>query len=179
LTEPLRDERIALRFGSERDIPEILIAHQDDPTLYERLGYERPPSGAELGRAAESAAADRAAAVHVSLTILEHGSDDCRGSVTVQSIDQEAARAELGLWVAPQCRGRGYARSALTLASRWLLSSCGFERLAVRTETDNEPMLRAARAVGFVDEGVLRAYTRERGRRVDNVVLSLLPGELT
>lgn len=38
LDEPLRDELIALRFGAERDIPEILIAHQDDPAMYARLG---------------------------------------------------------------------------------------------------------------------------------------------
>jgi RimJ/RimL family protein N-acetyltransferase len=178
LSEPLQGERIALRLSSERDIPEILIAYQDDPTMHVRLGFERPPSGAELGRQAESAPIDRAAAAFLSLTIVEHDGDDCRGRVTVQHVDKEAARAELGLWVAPQCRGRGYARSALMLASRWLLSACGFERLAVMTETDNEAMLRTALAAGFVREGVLRGYTRERGGRVDNVVLSLLPEDV-
>jgi hypothetical protein len=29
-----------------------------------------------------------------------------------------------------------------------------------------------------VQEGVLRGYTRERGGRVDNVVMSLLPGDV-
>jgi RimJ/RimL family protein N-acetyltransferase len=38
-------------------------------------------------------------------------------------------------------------------------------------------MVRAASAAGFVEEGVLRGYTRGRGGRVDNVVMSLLPGE--
>jgi ribosomal-protein-alanine N-acetyltransferase len=174
LEAPLRDERISLRFSSERDIPEILIAHQDDPSMFMRLGHERPPSGAELGRAAERAAADRAAGERAGLAILELGSDDCRGELLIHHVDTEMARAELGLWVAPQVRGRGYARSALGLASGWLFAACGLERLAVLTETDNEPMIRAALAAGFVREGVLRGYTRERGQRVDNLSLSMV-----
>ena len=177
LAEPLRAERIALRFGSERDIPEILIAHQDDPRMYARIGDERPPSGAELGREAERAEAERAGRAHVSLTILEPGSDDCRGRIEVGHVDPEAARAELRVWVAPQYRGRGYASSALALAAGWLFGACGLERLGLLTETDNESMLHAARAAGFVHEGVLRGYWRQHERRLDAVALSLLPSD--
>jgi RimJ/RimL family protein N-acetyltransferase len=175
---PLRDQRIALRLAAERDIPEILIAHQDDPGMYMRLGAERPPSGAELGRYAEQADAERAAGSHIAWAILEPGSDDCRGQINAHHADWEAGHVELGIWLAPQVRGRGYAHSALGLSGRWLLESCGFERVTVLTETDNEPMLRAAAAAGFVREGVLRGHTRERGQRVDAVVLSLIRADL-
>jgi [ribosomal protein S5]-alanine N-acetyltransferase len=178
LNEPLRDERIALRFFCERDIPEILIAYQDDPSMHERLGEERPPSGAELGRLAERGASDRAACARVTLTIVEPGSDDCRGEVRVHNVDPDGRRAELGVWVVPEARGRGYARRALALAGSWLFRCCGLERLAVLSETDNEPMLRAAAAAGFVREGILRGYTRERNMRIDCVVMSLLPADL-
>jgi RimJ/RimL family protein N-acetyltransferase len=178
LQEPLRDELIALRFGAERDIPEILIAHQDDPTMYVRLGAERPPSGAELGREAERAEADRLAGSHLELTIVEAESDGCRGRVAIGHIDDDAARAELRIWVAPQCRGRGYARRALALATPWLFEACGLQRVALLSETDNEPMLRAASAAGFVREGVLHGYWRGGRARIDAVVLSLLPADL-
>jgi RimJ/RimL family protein N-acetyltransferase len=174
LDEPLSDERIALRFGSERDIPEILIAHQDDPRMYARIGDERPPSGAELGREAERAEAERVGAAHVSLTILEPGGDDCRGRIEVGHVDREAARAELRVWVVPQYRRRGYASGALALAAGWLFGACGLERLGLLTETDNEPMIHAARAAGFVHEGVLRGYWRQREQRLDAVSLSLV-----
>ena len=39
-------------------------------------------------------------------------------------------------------------------------------------------MIAAARRAGLTEEGVLRAYLRERGRRVDVAVLSLLPADL-
>ena len=51
LAAPLTDGDLMVRASAERDIPEILIAYQDDPTLHVRLGLERPPSGAQLGAA--------------------------------------------------------------------------------------------------------------------------------
>ena len=46
LVAPLTDGQVSLRFASEWDIPDILIAFQDDPQLHVSLGMGRPPSGA-------------------------------------------------------------------------------------------------------------------------------------
>jgi RimJ/RimL family protein N-acetyltransferase len=178
LAQPLRSERVTLRFESERDIPEILIAHQDDPTLYLRLGLERPPSGAELGRRTEREPAQRAAGAGVRFTIVESGSDVCRGQVDVHRVDWDHLRAEAGIWVAPAFRRRGLAADTLRLAGRWLFGVCGLARLELLTEPDNEAMIAAALSAGLEHEGVLRAYVRERGRRLDLAVLSLLPADL-
>jgi [ribosomal protein S5]-alanine N-acetyltransferase len=178
LTEPLSDDRVVLRDAAERDIPEILIAFQDDPQLHLRLGVDRPPSGAELGSRAERAPAGRAAGTQVTLTILQPGSDDCRGQLYAQDIDWDHSRAELGIWLAPQVRRKGLAVHALRLAAGWLFDVCRLERLQVLTHPDNDAMIRAARDAGFVYEGVLRGYERERGQRVDLAILSLLPGDL-
>ncbi len=178
LTEPLTDDGLVLRLAAERDIPETLIAHQDDPELYKRLGLERPPSGAELGRQSELARAEREAGTHVALTILLPGSDTCVGGISLQRIDWINARGELGIWLAPGVRGRGLAPRAMRLAAAWLFEQCGLQRLALLTETDNEPMLASARAAGFTFEGVLRGYTLERGQRVDCAILSLIPADL-
>src|SRR5436305_4376531 len=172
--EPLTDGVVSLRLYAERDIPEILIAYQDDPQLHLRLGDERPPSGAQLGRRSEEAPRRLAQGVGLSLTIVESGSDVCRGQVNVHHINWEHARAELGLWLAQQVRGRGLAPRALRLTAGWLFAACGLQRLHVLTEPGNEPMLATARAAGFQLAGLLRGYTLERGRRGDNALLSLL-----
>lgn len=127
LDQPLQDEQVVVRLAAERDIPDILIAHQDDPQLYARLGLERPPSGAELGRQLEQADSDRVAGERLRLTILEPGSDDCRGQIEVRHIDWDARLAEAQVWVTPQRRGRGLERAALRLAARWLSEACGLE----------------------------------------------------
>ncbi|MGN6171226.1 MAG: GNAT family N-acetyltransferase [Solirubrobacteraceae bacterium] len=178
LSQPLSDESVGLRFTAERDIPEILIAYQDDPQLHIRIGMRRPPSGAELGQELEEAAAERAQGIRASLAILDLPSDEFRGEITVRGIEWDQARASLGVWVAPGARDRGLARRALRLAARWLFDACGLERVALLTDPDNEPMLRAARAAGFQDEGLLRSYGRERSIRGDMAVLSLLPSDL-
>ena len=175
--EPLSDGQVVLRLAAERDIPEILIAYQDDPQLHLRLGEDRPPSGAQLGRRSERAAAELAAGTCARLTVLEPGSDDCRGQVTLHDIDWQHERVQLTIWVAPQLRGRGVARRALALAARWIFDECALKRIGLLTEPDNQAMVHAAQAAGFAYEGLLRSYVRERGRRVDRAVLSLLPGE--
>jgi RimJ/RimL family protein N-acetyltransferase len=178
LTEPLNNGRVALRLAAERDIPEVLIAHDDDPQLYIDRGRARPPTGAELGRDMEQAAAQRADGSFETLTLLEPGSDDCRGQLYVYNIDWDNARAELGLWVSPGSRNKGLGRAALMLASSWLFDAWGIERLQLTTVPSNEAMMSAALGAGFVHEGVLRGHRLERGRRVDVAILSLLPADL-
>jgi RimJ/RimL family protein N-acetyltransferase len=177
LVEPLTDGHVVLRAAAERDIPEILIAYQDDPQLHIVLGQNRPPSAAELGRRSEAADADRVTGTRIHLAIVEPGSDVCRGEVNAHHFDWDHARAELGIWLAPQARGRGIAPRALRLASAWLFDACRLERVQLLTSPENEAMLRAARRAGFVQEGVLRRYAIERGARVDVVVLSRLPSD--
>ena len=178
LREPLTDGLVDVRGGAERDIPEILIAYQDDPSLYVRMGQLRPPSGAELGRRAERAEADRVAGRRLTLTVLEAGDDTCRGQIHVHSVDWDNSRADLGIWVVPQRRGRGLGSRALALVAGWLLRESGLQRVGLFTESDNERMIGAAQAAGFEHEGVLRGYTRERGERVDNAVLSMVVRDL-
>jgi [ribosomal protein S5]-alanine N-acetyltransferase len=178
LDPPLANGEVTVRLGAERDIPEILIAYQDDPELHLRLGQDRPPSGAELGRRAERADADRVAGRGLTFTILEHGSDTCRGQIDVHGVDWDNARADLGIWMAPGSRRRGFASAGLEMVARWLLRESGLERVQVTTEADNERMIRCARAAGFTHEGILREYTREQGGRVDNAVLSMVRQDL-
>lgn len=184
LAEPLTGPAVQVRLAAERDIPEILIAHQDDPELYLRMGTRRPPSGAELGRRIEEGPADRAGGTGIWLTIVAVGepggtaTDDCIGQIDVHGVDWDHGRAQLGMWIAPRHRGRGLGTEALRLTAHWLLQACRLERVQLLTEPDNAPMRHAARAAGFTDEGILRAYLKEHGQRVDVTMLSLVAGDL-
>jgi RimJ/RimL family protein N-acetyltransferase len=177
-TDALRTASVALRLAADRDIPEVLIAHQDDPELYRRLGLARPPSGAELGRRVEGGPSDRATGTALWLTIVDAGADECIGQLDVHDVEWDHSRAELGIWIAPAQRGRGVAADALRLAGRWLISECGLARVQLITDPDNLAMMAAARRAGFSEEGVLRGYLRERGQRVDVTMLSLVAGDL-
>jgi RimJ/RimL family protein N-acetyltransferase len=127
----IADDLVELRAIAEWDIPEVLIAHQDDPELHRRLGLPRPPSGAQLGSEVDDEAGRRQSGDGVKLTIVEPGGNDCRGRVEVSAIDWERGSAELRVWVAPQLRGRGYEQRAAELAGDWLQSSVGLSELTV------------------------------------------------
>jgi RimJ/RimL family protein N-acetyltransferase len=183
LDEPIAGQGIALRLAAERDIPEILIAHQDDPELYLRLALRRPPSGAELGRRVDDGPADRISGTAIWLTVLERAaagshSDDCVGQLDIRSVDWDHGRAEIAMWIAPSVRGRGLGTEALNLAARWLLEACGLHRVQMLIEPGNAAMRAAALSAGFADEGLLRSYLKERGGRVDVSMLSIVAGDL-
>jgi RimJ/RimL family protein N-acetyltransferase len=121
-----------------------------------------------LGRRSEAEPGERAAGRTLCLTVVEPGVDTCRGQIDVHHLDWDQGCAELGIWLAPQFRGRGLAPQALRLAAAWLFEGCGLRRLTVRTEPDNRPMIGAARAAGF----------REEEPRQGSACLSLTPGDL-
>ncbi|WP_249018951.1 GNAT family N-acetyltransferase [Conexibacter sp. S30A1] len=133
--ERIAGELVDLRMIAEWDIPEVLIAHQDDPDLHRSLGMARPPTGAQLGLEVEQAQARRLAGAQLSLSILEPGCRDCRGRVDIDRIDWERASARVRVWVAPQLRGRGYEQQAAELAAEWLRAGCGLRELDVRLLT--------------------------------------------
>jgi RimJ/RimL family protein N-acetyltransferase len=177
-SEPLSGDGVQLRLAAERDIPEILIAHQDDPQLFAQLRMPRAPSGAELGRRTESADTERALGARLWLTILAPGSDECRGQIDVHEAELHYGRTDLDIWVAPQHRQRGLGSAALALAGRWLIEEAGLARVQLFIEPGNGPMLAAAAKAGFVREGVLRGYWRERNGRRDAEAWSLVTRDL-
>lgn len=122
---PLSDSVVALRLSAERDIPEVLIAYQDDPQLAAALGERRPPTGAALGSRAEDAPRAMASGQGIVFSILQAGLDRCRGEVRVSEVDWAAGRARLTVWVAPGYRGQGLGSQACRLANRWLIERCG------------------------------------------------------
>ena len=123
--QPLTDGAVTVRLSEERDIPEILIAYQDDPGLTRALGEGRPPTGAALGRRSEHARDDMRDGRAVTFTILHSGSDACRGEVRVAGVDWRSGRARLQVWVVPRLRGGGLARRGQALVRDWLAEECG------------------------------------------------------
>ena len=85
---------------------------------------------------------------------------------------------ELGCGVVPAARGRGIATEALRLLAEWALATLGLGRVQVFVATENIAALRLAQSAGFRREGVLRAYWQAGDRRLDAVVLSMLPSDV-
>jgi RimJ/RimL family protein N-acetyltransferase len=111
------------------------------------------------------------------LVIADHVRDAYLGEVT--AVLGEHRVGELGCGVIPAARGRGVATEALRLLADWALGPLGLGRLQVFVATENVVALRLAQRAGFRREGLLRAYWDVGGERLDTVVLSRLPTDVS
>jgi len=176
---PLSDGVVRLRPWTEADIFAIAEACRD-PEIARWLDSVPQPYTLADARA-YVAMTKRGWKEHAlaAFAVTDAGSGEVWGSVGISVVDAEHEVAEIGYWVKRAQRGRGVATRAVRLASCWALRECGIKRLQLRADLHNVASQRVAERAGFTREGVLRSsrYSPRRGRRVDFVLYSLLPGE--
>lgn len=160
------------------DVEPFVSAFHDDPELGWLLGFERDPTPDYVRERLRSEKNKLRGGRSVAFAIADPEDDAFLGEVLLHSFDWQHQRAALGVWVRIEERGRGLGLCALRLICAYGFGELGLARIELTTFPDNGGMLRIAEQVGFIHEGVLRSYTRERGRRCNVAMLSLLPGEL-
>lgn len=73
--------------------------------------------------------------------------------------------AEIGFWMAPQYRGKGYVTEACEAVIAWGFSELRLARIEWRAVAGNLASARAAQSLGFQYEGLLRqGHSSPRGR---------------
>ena len=171
----ITDGHVLLREISARDVDDILPAftdselreagnlpHFDREQMLESLPHL--PALAASGRLLPLAAVDSQAAEIVGGGMLHH-------------LDAERGIVELGYWLLPHARGRGFATRIARLLSGQSFA-LGIERVAAYVNVGNRDSERVLERAGFTREGVVRSLPKPDGRRVDKTLFSLLPGEL-
>jgi RimJ/RimL family protein N-acetyltransferase len=113
----------------------------------------------------------------VAFAILDERSGELVGGCGVDDWSNEDV-AQLGYWLAPTARGRGYATSAAILLARWLFD-LGAARVFLTIVPGNAASVAVARRAGFVYEGTMRAHGGWQGQRCDVRWFAALPREWT
>jgi RimJ/RimL family protein N-acetyltransferase len=88
------------------------------------------------------------------------GGGELLGSISLHRIDRQQADAELGYWIAPAARGRGFAVLAAGAACRWGFGDLGLHRIQLFHAVENTASARVAEKAGFTREGRLRQSHR-------------------
>ena len=176
-------ERVVLRPALPEDADAIARGFADDPTLGAMMGMDPEQENADWLRS----------------TFPENGSDDTDdkerdsywfviasrdsksaepiGEIGLVDISWPNRRAGVSILVLPGSRRSGIGREAIELLVGWAQGELGLHRVELHTLPENAPMQGLAEAAGFTREGVLRDYSIERGRLVDNVVYARLPAD--
>lgn len=103
--------------------------------------------------------------------------DKLVGEALVWGIDTHNRAAHVGLALLPAFRGRGWSPQVLQLLCRYAFAIRGLNRLQLETHAENLPMIRSARRIGFVEEGVLRQAAWTLGTFANVVVMGLVAAE--
>ena len=94
--------------------------------------------------------------------------------------DADYRHAAIDVFLATAHQGRGLGTDAIRAVARHLFDVRGHHRITIDPSAANAAAIRAYRAVGFREVGVMRAYERgSDGTFHDGLLMDLLVGELT
>jgi RimJ/RimL family protein N-acetyltransferase len=173
-SEGIRAGDVILRFPSLDDVDAILPAFTD-PELREAGNLpafgrgELVASLRELPMLAEQGRL-------MALAALDAQTGEVVGGATLHHLDAERRIVEIGYFVLPHARRRGFATTIARLLAEHAFS-LGIERVAAYVNVGNTASERVLYRAGFTREGVVRSMPKPDGRRVDKTLYSLLPGD--
>lgn len=169
----LETERLLMRPFEEEDAEDLLAASADPEIL-----RWMPWAAAQTRRTATDwctthAHTDPSRALNFAIM----GGDRFVGSIGLGRTDWTDGRVEIGYWIAPWARRKGYAVEAARGAAAYAFEK-GMHRIELVAALTNHASQRVAERAGFHREGVLRQAIMIRDGRVDAVLYSLLASEL-
>jgi RimJ/RimL family protein N-acetyltransferase len=137
------------------------------------------PVLADVRRRCERASGEWTAGLRARMTIRDAADDAFAGDIGLFWTGPGMEELLVGYGLVPRYRGKGFATRATRLVAGWAFAVVGVPRLVSGTAPENVASQRVLERAGFQREG----YERSRlpgvdGGRIDNVLFSLLPGEL-
>jgi RimJ/RimL family protein N-acetyltransferase len=111
--------------------------------------------------------------------LIVDGKGTFLGGCGLNRLDPRFLKSNLGYWVRTSAAGRGVATAATRMLAGFAFEQLGLQRLEIVAAVDNLASQRVAEKAGAQREGILRNGIRYRGRNIDAVCFSLIPGDPT
>lgn len=173
----LEDGAVRLRGLRPDDVPAVVAACRD-PEIARWTTIPWPYGEHHAVEFVRAATDGRRRGTGVAFAMADPADDGLIGCISLVGVHWTTLVGTVGYWVAAEARGRGVARRALGLLSRWSFDRLGLERLQLDVVVGNHASCRVAEAAGYRREGVRRAALPGRDGRVDLVGYALLPADL-
>jgi RimJ/RimL family protein N-acetyltransferase len=153
---PLTDGAVQLRPVERADVDQITDACQDEQ-IQRFIPVPRPYTSADAVQYVERAERQWAAGEKAAFTIAEV--DDSSVVLGVISLSLVEATGNCGYWIAPDQRGRGLARRALSLVTGWGFASLQLAVILLEINEHNAASMAVARSVGYHQAGRIDVNT--------------------
>lgn len=151
---PLHTERLILSPLTEADA-EALSAYRSDPAVARYQGWEAPynvDQARELIAASQAIGAEETGAWRqVGIRLAQTG--ELLGDCAFYLLKEDRNQAEIGVTLAGQYQGCGYAFEALHCLVGHLFSDLGLHRVRANIDPDNHASAAVLRRLGFRHEG--------------------------
>ncbi len=154
----LRIDELLLRPASEDDLPVVAPAFQD-PAVGPEAGI--PPFDEETLRTLmrEQLPGMIADGLLCPYVIVDTGTGELLGGLTLQHFDPMRDSVEVGYWLFVEARGRGVATRAVEAAAEHAFAN-GIDRVEAHVRVGNVASERVLERAGFTREGVKRRFLR-------------------
>ena len=169
MNQLMKNDTIELRPLEPTDL-DTLYNWENDSTLWVVSDTVAPYSRAALWQYLENYTGDIYAQRQLRLMITLAGDGTPIGTIDFLNFDPLNNRAELGLFIASEHRGKGLGRQALELLTAYASEHLGLRQLYVFIALDNTVCLKMFEDYGYRRVGVIQSWVK-RGSTYRDVAL--------
>lgn len=173
MSQLLKNETITLRALEPTDL-DTLYKWENDSALWAVSDTVAPYSREALWHYLEQYTGDIYAQRQLRLMITQTDGDTPLGTIDFMNFDPLNNRAELGLFIAAEQRGKGLGRQALDLLTAYARDHLGLRQLYVYIALDNEACLKLFEAYGYRRVGILQSWVKRGTNYRDVALLQML-----
>ena len=174
----LENERVLLRPLEENDFDNLLPFSIHEPEIWE-YGLVTAAGEENLRNYIATTIKNRDDKKEFPFIVFDKKTNRYAGSTRFYDIQQPWLTTQLGYtWYGKNFQRTGLNRHCKLLLLTYVFEEWGMERLEFRADANNARSIAAMKAIGCVEEGILRNHmpTANGGRR-DNIILSILKSE--
>lgn len=174
----LEDERVLLRPLEETDFDNLLPFSLNEPEIW-KYGLLTAAGEQNLRNYLSGAVKNRNDLKEYPFIVFDKKVSSYAGSTRFYDIQQAYLTTQLGFtWYGKDFQRTGLNRHCKLLLLGFAFEEWGLERVEFRADNTNARSIAAMKAIGCVEEGVLRNHTpKADGTRRDAIVLSILRTE--
>ena len=174
----LENERVLLRPMQESDFDNLLPFSLQEPEIW-KYGLVTAAGEENLRNYIATAVKNLHDKKEYPFIVFDKKENRYAGSTRFYDIQQPWLTTQLGYtWYGKEFQRTGLNRHCKLLLLTYVFEEWGMERLEFRADANNAKSIAAMKAIGCVEEGILRNHmpTAQGGRR-DSIILSILKSE--